>query len=180
VDLLNVNPEATGSAVFRLPRAKELYGPLPEQLADPNSFASKVKVMLAARQQYRIHQSEIVAVPNVGDPGVCVLVMTLPDSAGMAITALNYGRNDSSVSVNLAEAAQPPNGGSGGGSGSGGAAGQTPGVAAAQSVAGQRARDIVTGQSVGTVSADGQLTIRLEALSGRTIVVGPAASTSQK
>ena len=42
-------------------------------------------------------------------------------------------------------------------------------------MADQPARDIITGQDAGTVSADGKLTVRLEALSGRTIVIGPAA-----
>jgi trehalose synthase len=196
VDLLNANPSATKSAVFGLPRAKALYGPLPDQLADPDSFASQIKVMLAAREQYRIHKSEIVAVPSVGDPAVCVLVMRLPDSAGMAITALNYGRTNSSVEVNLTpEAAQPmpgqPTGGSGGGGPNvGGSAQPTTGQSAGDivvvqsageaplSVAGQPARDIITGQDAGMVSGENRLTIRLEALSGRTIVIGPAARTS--
>jgi trehalose synthase len=182
VDLLNANPTATASAVLGLPKATALYGPLPDQLANPNSFASQMKMMLAARKQYRIDESEITAVPPVGDPGVCVLVMRLPDSAGLAITALNYGRNSTSVDVTLTEA-QPVPGQPG--VGSGGGSGSAPGIATdqiaaqvPQSMAGQPARDIITGQDAGTVSADGRLTIMLEPLSGRTIVIGPAASTS--
>src|SRR5262249_52813272 len=47
VDLLGVNPRATTSA-FGLPRAKALYGPIPDQLKDPDSFASRLRAMLAA------------------------------------------------------------------------------------------------------------------------------------
>ena len=52
--------------------------------------------MLAARKQYRIHEGTMLAVPNVGNPSVCVLVMRLPDSNALAITALNYGRSAAS------------------------------------------------------------------------------------
>jgi hypothetical protein len=148
VDLLGANPEADRSAVLGLPRAKALYGPLPEQLQSPDSFASQLKRMLAARKQYRIHESTMLAVPNVGNPGVCVLVMSLPDSAGLAITALNYGRNDAAVEVDLTQAGIP-----------------------AESIAGKPARDIVADQDAGVVSDSGRLAVTLDALSGRTIVI---------
>jgi maltose alpha-D-glucosyltransferase/alpha-amylase len=150
VDLLNANPNATKSAVFGLPKAQALYGSLPDQLKTPNSFASQIKQMLAARKKYRIAEGEMLAVPKVSDPSVCVLVMRLPDSQNLAITALNYGRGDTSVQIDLTQV--PPG---------------TPST----SVAGQAAQDIVAGQSGGVVSGAGQLTIDLEHLAGRTLVV---------
>jgi trehalose synthase len=237
VDLLGVNPSADRSA-FGLPKAQMLYGTLPEQLNSPESFVSKLRTMLAARKQFRIHDSEIVSVPNPGNPAVCVLVMRLPDSAGLAITALNYGRANVSIDLDLNNVpssmtsqlsggtsipqptAAPPPAGSGtqvpssttgpppagsgtqlppttgtpAGSGSTvqpsvpgsgtqvmqtvtGSAGTI--TATPSTVAGQRARDIVTNQDAGSVSNTGRLTVRLEPLSGRTIVIGPAASGTQ-
>jgi hypothetical protein len=40
-------------------------------------------------------------------------------------------------------------------------------------VAGQTGTDIVSGQSTGTVSSNGQLTVNLDGLSGKTIAVQP-------
>jgi trehalose synthase len=148
VDLLGTNPDADSSA-FELPRAQTLYGPLPEQLASPDSFASQLKRMLAARKQYRLAEGEMLAVPNVGNPAVCVLVMRLPDTGALAITALNYGRQSTSIEVDLNAV-------------SGVQAGST---------AGQTALDIVDGQTAGTVSSDGRLSIELEELRGRTVVL---------
>src|SRR5215218_7383888 len=47
------------ASAFGLPRAKALYGPLPEQLKDPSSFASRLKAMLAARKKYRVAEGEL-------------------------------------------------------------------------------------------------------------------------
>src|SRR3954468_24296924 len=89
---LGANPQATASA-FGLPRALALYGPLPDQLKDPESFASKLKVMLAARKKYRVAEGELLAVPEPKTPGLCVLVLKLPDHP-LAVTVLNFGRDD--------------------------------------------------------------------------------------
>jgi trehalose synthase len=158
VDLLNVNASATASAVLKIPKATTLYGPVPQQLTNPNSFASHIKQMLAARKQYQIDQATMNAVPPTGNPAVCVLVMTLPNSAGLAVTALNYGRSSSaSVQVDLT---------------------QTPPGIPASSLAGKTALNIVANQSEGTVGADGKLTINLNALSGKTLVIQGVAGTS--
>jgi trehalose synthase len=150
VDLLGENPNAKTSSLFGIPRAQSLYGSLPEQLKSPNSFASQVMKMLAARKQYRIEEGQMLAVPPVGDKGVCVLAMQLPDSKTLAITALNYGRGSTSVQVNLTQV--------------------PPGIPST-SLAGQTATDIVAGQSAGVVSDGGLLNIDLDALSGKTVVV---------
>jgi trehalose synthase len=149
VDLMDVNPAATTSA-FGLPEAQTLYGPLPQQLQNPDSFASRIKAMLVARDRYRIDEATMNLVPNVGNPSVAVLVMTLPESQDLAVTALNFGRDPISIDVDLTQV--------------------PPGIAGA-SLAGSAATDIVADQSVGTVSEAGHLTIELEGVAARTIVV---------
>ena len=131
-------------------QAMALYGSLPDQLKDPNSFASQITKMLAARKQHRIAEAQMLAVPPVGDPAVCVLVMRLPDSQNLAITALNYGRGRTSVDVDLTQV--------------------PPGIPAS-SLAGSTAQDIIANQAAGTVSGSGHLTIDLDNLSGKTVVV---------
>jgi hypothetical protein len=54
VDLMGKSSRTT-TAIFELPEAKALYGPLPQQLQDPNSFMSRLKAMIAAREEVR-HQ----------------------------------------------------------------------------------------------------------------------------
>jgi hypothetical protein len=153
--LLNVNPSATKSTVLGLPKAQTLYGPLPQQLADPNSFASKIKDMLAARKKYDIQDATENSVPPTGNPAVAVITMTLPNS-DLAVTALNYGKSSNSVDVDLT--AIPP------------------GIPAAQ-VAGQMAVDIIDNSNV-NVSSNGHMTINLNALSGRTLVVHRTGTSS--
>jgi trehalose synthase len=158
VDLLNVSNSATASAVLSIPKATTFYGPVPQQLTNPNSFASQIKKILAARKQYQIDQATMNAVPPIGNPAVCVLVMTLPNSSGLAVTALNYGRSSSaSVQVDLT---------------------QTPPGIPASSLAGKTAIDIVANQNDGTVGSDGKLTINLDALSGKTLVIQGVAGNS--
>jgi trehalose synthase len=150
VDLMNNNPSATSSAVLQLPKAQALYGPLSTQLQNPNSFASQIKQILAARKKYNIPGATMNSIPPTGNKAVAVYTMTIPNSPNLAITALNYGRSSTSVQVDLTQI--------------------PPGIPAAQ-VAGQSALDIVSEQNVGTVSNAGTLTIDLDSLAGRTVVV---------
>jgi len=149
VDLLNANPTATKSAVLGLPKATALYGSLPDQLASPDSFASRIQKMLAARKQFNIINATLNSVPPTGNPGVCVLTMTLP-SGDFVITALNYGRSAASAQVDLTLI--------------------PPGIPA-PAVAGQTALDIIANQNAGTVSSDGKLQVNLQALSGQTLLI---------
>jgi maltose alpha-D-glucosyltransferase/alpha-amylase len=148
VDLMGTSARTT-TAIFGLPEAKALYGPLPQQLQDPNSFMSAMKKMLAAREKFGIKDATMNAVPPVPNAGLAVVVMTLPDSS-LAITALNYGRQATSVEVDLTQI--------------------PPGIPAG-TIGGVAAVDAISGQSAGTVSAAGLLKIDLESITGRTIVV---------
>lgn len=141
VDLLGAAPKATASA-FGLPRAKALYGPLPEQLKDPGSFASRLKAMLAARLKYRVHEGELLAVPEPKAAGLCVLVLKLPDHP-LAVTVLNFGREAVAEEIDLGDA----------GKGVGG-----------------EWVDILTGKSTGP-AAGGRLQVSVPALTGTTLVL---------
>ncbi|HTK77664.1 MAG TPA: hypothetical protein VL371_20530, partial [Gemmataceae bacterium] len=99
VDLVGANDRATTSAIG-LPRAKTLYGPVPEQLRDPDSFAARLKSMLAARRQYRVAEGELLALPEPKSPGVCALILKLPDHP-LAVTVLNFGREDADELIEL-------------------------------------------------------------------------------
>ena len=149
VDLLDANPGAQHS-VIGVPRAQALYGSLPQQLASPASFASELARMLAARHKYRLAESDVLAVPEVRDRAVCVLVMQLPDAGPFAITALNYGRGKASIDLDLTQTLKVP----------------------AARLGGRSARDIVSDSELGVVSPSGRLTVSLEPLSGRTLVLG--------
>lgn len=149
VDLMGKS-SGTTTAIFELPEAQTLYGPLPDQLQDPSSFMSRMQAMLAAREQYGIKDATMNAVPPVADAGVAVLVMTLPGSPSLAITALNYGQTTTSSTVDLTQI--------------------PPGIAA-EELAGLAAVDAISGQDAGTVSEAGILQIDLEGIQGRTIVV---------
>jgi len=149
VDLMGKSSRTT-TAIFELPEAQTLYGPLPQQLQDPNSFMSRLKAMLTAREKYGIKNATMNAVPPVADASVAVLVMTLPDSRSLAITALNYGQTTTSSTVDLTQI--------------------PPGIAA-EELAGLAAVDAISDENAGTVSSTGSLPIDLEGLQGRTIVV---------
>ncbi|MBN2579770.1 MAG: hypothetical protein JXB10_12345 [Pirellulales bacterium] len=91
IDLMDVNPDAEKSA-WGLPRAKVLYGPLPQQLADPDSYVSRLKAILKVRQDQGIHLAEVIAVPEPNHKAVFLLVMRLPRTERIAVAALNFGR----------------------------------------------------------------------------------------
>jgi hypothetical protein len=145
VDLMGASPRATASA-FGLPRAKVLYESLPDQLRDPESFASQLKALLAARRKYRVAEGELLAVPEPRAAGLCTLALKLPDRV-VAVTVLNFGREDADEEVELADVLK----------------------AAGDIQRDGEWTDIVTGKAAGA----GRLRIRVPALSGTTFVLGP-------
>jgi trehalose synthase len=145
-DLMDANPGALGSAAG-LPRALALYGPLPAQLARPDSFASRLKALLAVRQSYRIYAARQIDVPDVASPGLLVMVHELPDGLGTQVSALNFGAQPVDEEVRLA--------------------GARPGQAV----------DMFDSRSLGQVAASGDLRIRLEGYAGTSILIPPAPQT---
>jgi maltose alpha-D-glucosyltransferase/alpha-amylase len=86
-----------------LPRAQALYGSLPEQLKSPDSFASRLKAMPAARKKYGVHEGNLLAVPEPKAAGVCTLALRLPDG-NLAVTVHNFDREEVSEEIDLGDA----------------------------------------------------------------------------
>jgi trehalose synthase len=103
-DLMGVNPSANSSR-GGLPRAVAIYGSLPEQLRDPNSFASQLKRMLRARKESWIAFSKLMSVPEVDSRGAVVMLLQRPEDLCWIITALNFGREAASDTVQLPQVA---------------------------------------------------------------------------
>lgn len=87
-DLMGYRPEATESP-SKMPRGTSLYGSLPEQMQDPNSFASRLRDILAVRTRYCIATSVQVDVPDVSDEAMLVMVHLL-DPTQLQVTVLNF------------------------------------------------------------------------------------------
>jgi trehalose synthase len=87
-DLMDYRPEATESP-SKMPRGFSLYGSLPQQLQDANSFASRLREVLAVRARYGIASSVQVEVPEVSDKAMLVMVHRL-DTAQIQTTVLNF------------------------------------------------------------------------------------------
>jgi trehalose synthase len=137
-DLLGVSDAPTSPS--GLPRAPALYGPLPAQLSDPRSFASRLRRILWVRSQHRIPESRLVDIPATTAPGLLALVLELPDGAGIEITALNFGRTPVDETIRVPAAA------------------------------GRTAHDVLADASAGVISADGALRVQLPPLAGAAYV----------
>jgi hypothetical protein len=74
-----------------MPTATSLYGPLPDQLRDKKSFASRLRAILAVRARYRIATGVQLEVPTVSNRALLVMVHLL-DNALLQITALNFSQ----------------------------------------------------------------------------------------
>ncbi len=140
-DLLDVNPDAASSQAG-LPRAHALYGSLPDQLARPDSFVSRLQALLQVRQQYRIYATRQIDVPDCVSPGLLVMVHELPHGPGRQITALNFSAGPVDEIVRLAD------------------------------VAGGKVVEMLSGADEGTVDTDGSLHVRLDGYSAKSYLVG--------
>jgi len=88
-DLLGVAPDEQRSA-SGMPRARALYGTLPEQLKRRNSFASRLRQLLRIRNRWGIATARQVDVPDVAHPGMLVMVHELEtlDEQGLPVVQL--------------------------------------------------------------------------------------------
>jgi trehalose synthase len=86
-DLMDYRPDATES-LMKMPRGISLYGTLPAQLADPNSFARRLADILAVRKRYGIATSVQLDVPTVSNKAMLVMVHQLSDAE--QVTVLNF------------------------------------------------------------------------------------------
>ncbi|HEU4624684.1 MAG TPA: maltose alpha-D-glucosyltransferase [Steroidobacteraceae bacterium] len=104
-DLIGSNRRATVSSAG-LPRARALYGSLPQQLKDPHSFASQLAHMLKVRAEMQLYAAHVVDIPNVESRGLFVELHELPENRGLELTAINFGATpvDERVAVGAASA----------------------------------------------------------------------------
>jgi trehalose synthase len=86
-DLMDFRPEATESTA-KMPRGTALYGPLPAQLKNPNSFARRLRDILAVRARYGIATGTQLDIAAVSDPAMLVMIHAL--ERGLQVTALNF------------------------------------------------------------------------------------------
>jgi trehalose synthase len=105
-DLAGIAPQATTSEAG-LPRAVSLYGSIPEQLTNHESFAATLKRMLTLRRELRIDRGRLEAAPKVDSPGLVLLLIELPkpndDEARRVITAVNFGQSPLHEPLDLRE-----------------------------------------------------------------------------
>jgi trehalose synthase len=88
-DLMGVNPRQERSE-GGLPRARSLYGTLPEQLADRSSFARRLRRIIRIRRRYRIPMATQIDIPGVSHRSLLVMVHRL-ENADLQVTVLNFG-----------------------------------------------------------------------------------------
>lgn len=72
----------------RWPKARALYGSLAQSLADPASFVSGLRDILAIRAKYGIATAEQLDIPDVSHKSMHVMVHRIAD--GEQITVLNF------------------------------------------------------------------------------------------
>jgi maltose alpha-D-glucosyltransferase/alpha-amylase len=96
-DIMGTSPEARTSSAG-MPRARSLYGSLPEQLDDENSFARRLQRILAVREEHGIATGTLLDVPDVSHRGLLVLVNEVAGGA-LEVTVLNFSDQDISGSV---------------------------------------------------------------------------------
>jgi trehalose synthase len=145
-DLVNVNPD-TPTSQAGLPKAATLYGPIDQQLQQPDSFASQLQRLLAVRQAYGMYASQQTMIPDVASPGLLVMVHELPDARGTQVTALNFGPTPIEETIVL------------------------PNVQAGPVV------DMINETVEGDLSTTGELTIRLEGYEGLSLRIVGALPT---
>ncbi len=139
-DLMGWLPEATTSA-SGMPKAISLYGSLPDQLADPNSFASRLSEILTIRETHGIATGFLLDVPDVPQKSMLIMVNRLAVGA-VQITVLNFAEE---------EVAGP--------------------VISPHLPVGGLVTNLATGEELGTVDALGSFQVQLEGFGGVALLV---------
>ena len=96
-DLMDAAPDAAKSA-SGMPRATALYGSLPQQLGDPDSFARRLSRVLDVRKRHDLASGVLVDVPEVPHQCMLVLVNRLTDGSTQ-VTVLNFSAEALSARV---------------------------------------------------------------------------------
>jgi trehalose synthase len=101
-DLMGANEGARASEAG-LPKASAIYGSLPTQLRDPNSFVARLQKMLRAREESGIALSTLVSVGEPISKGMLVMLLQRPDDLGWIITALNFATEPALENLHFSE-----------------------------------------------------------------------------
>ncbi|PID98410.1 MAG: trehalose synthase, partial [Actinomycetales bacterium] len=72
-----------------VPKAISLYGSLPDQLADPNSFVSRLAKILKVRKAHGISTGELLDIPD--SPHQLLIMVNRLAIGAVQITVLNFG-----------------------------------------------------------------------------------------
>jgi trehalose synthase len=147
-DLMEYQPEATESP-SKIPRGSSLYGSLLDQLQDANSFAARLREVLAVRTRYRIATSVQVDVPEVSNQAMLVMVHRLA-TGQLQVTVLNFA-NRSIVGSGRSEHLAP----------------------------GAEVIDMCTEQLIAEVDHDHAFAVSLAPHQGRSLLTIPAAASDQ-
>ncbi len=83
------NPAYSG-----MPTGRSLYGTLPEQLADPDSFVSGLRAVLEMRDRAGVATATQVDVPPVSHRGMLVMVHALAAEGEHQVTVLNFSQDE--------------------------------------------------------------------------------------
>jgi trehalose synthase len=143
-DLMGVNGAATQSE-GGMPAGRSLYGPLPAQLADPRSFASRLGRIIAVRREHAIATATQVDIPDVSHRAMLVMVHRLGAEGGpLQIMVLNFSGEPITGTVRSEHV--PP---------------------------GAVVTDMVSGDTVGTVDDLHSFSVALEAYDGTSLLVTP-------
>ncbi|CCQ13450.1 Trehalose synthase [Rhodococcus sp. AW25M09] len=96
-DLMGYFPEAVRSE-SGIPRGRSLYGSLPEQLADPQSFARQLARIIELRKRFGIATAQQIDIPTVSHKGLLVMVHELGQGTIQA-TVLNFSSDEISATI---------------------------------------------------------------------------------
>jgi len=83
-----------------MPEAVSMYGPLPAQLRDPDSFVSQLRRILRLRRRYGIATSTQVDVPEVSNKAMLVMVHELSHPGKHQVTVLNFSPDEIVGTIN--------------------------------------------------------------------------------
>lgn len=82
----------------RIPRAQCLYGPVPEQMLDPESFCRRIQVMLSARKSVNLDEASFSGVGDADNPAIFAMASTTP---ALVVTILNFSATPEQAHVDL-------------------------------------------------------------------------------
>ena len=88
-DLMGNNTAAQASSTG-MPKARALYGTLPEQLADDASFATRLKRVLEVRASYAVDTAFQIDIPQPDNKAILVMVHRKTADGPLQATVLNF------------------------------------------------------------------------------------------